>query len=239
MKPAAPYTDAAYEVIRPCGSHTSALVAWLSLSTACAFVLQGRGTAQQTVPFENGTPIAPAGFEPHAIPAEPHRIRHRRSHADPGRARGPRTRESVEPGVPPRLAAMLVTEKEGRLRIIRNGVLDPKPMPGAPAVRVQGRSGLMDVVLHPQFATNRLVYFSYLKPVGSRATGRIDRRSRALRWIRHHRAERHLQLRSRRGWTVTARIRTRRQTVYDDPERRERQQLSGSEQLLGQDTSPQ
>ena len=33
-------------------------------------------------------------------------------------------------------------------------------------MRVQGRSGLMDVVLHPQFATNRLIYFSYLKPVG-------------------------------------------------------------------------
>jgi len=76
---------------------------------------------------------------------------------------------------------MLVTEKDGRLRIIRNGVLDPKPIPGAPAVRVSGRSGLMDVVLHPQFATNRFVYFSYLKPVGTErqsaltiARGRFD-----------------------------------------------------------------
>ena len=40
-------------------------------------------------------------------------------------------------------------------------------LPGAPAVRVQGRSGLMDVVLHPQFATNHYVYFSYTKPVGA------------------------------------------------------------------------
>jgi glucose/arabinose dehydrogenase len=76
---------------------------------------------------------------------------------------------------------MLVTEKEGRLRIIRNGVLDPKPIPGAPAVRVQGRSGLLDIALHPQFATNRLVYFSYLKPVANQrqaaltvARGRFD-----------------------------------------------------------------
>jgi glucose/arabinose dehydrogenase len=75
---------------------------------------------------------------------------------------------------------MLVTEKEGRLRIIRNGVLDPKPIPGVPAVRVQGRSGLMEVLLHPQFVTNRLVYFTYLKPVNEKqsaltvARGRFD-----------------------------------------------------------------
>ena len=76
---------------------------------------------------------------------------------------------------------MLVTEKEGRLRIIRNGVLDPKPVPGVPAVRVQGRSGLMDVLLHPQFAANRFIYFSYLKPAGAErqaaltvARGRFD-----------------------------------------------------------------
>ena len=30
------------------------------------------GTAQQTVPFENGTPVAPSGFEPQPIPAEPY-----------------------------------------------------------------------------------------------------------------------------------------------------------------------
>ena len=61
---------------------------------------------------------------------------------------------------------MLVTETDGRLRVIRNGVLDPRPIPGAPTVRVQGRSGLMDVVLHPQFTANRSIYFTYLKPVG-------------------------------------------------------------------------
>ena len=46
-------------------------VVWLSLTAACALVLQRDGAAQQTVPFENGNPIAPAGFEPHPIPAEP------------------------------------------------------------------------------------------------------------------------------------------------------------------------
>ena len=74
--------------------------------------------------------------------------------------------------------SMLVTEKEGRLRIIRNGVLDPKPIPGVPTVRVQGRSGLMEVLLHPQFATNRFVYFTYLKPVNEKQTALTVARGR-------------------------------------------------------------
>ncbi len=60
---------------------------------------------------------------------------------------------------------LLVTEREGRLRIIRNGTLDAQPVAGTPASHVAGTSGLpgavhgyMDVVLHPQFATNRFVY---------------------------------------------------------------------------------
>jgi glucose/arabinose dehydrogenase len=60
---------------------------------------------------------------------------------------------------------MLVTERPGRLRIIRNGVLDPTPVAGVPRVRTDGNGGLMDVALHPQFANNRLVYLTYTKPV--------------------------------------------------------------------------
>jgi aldose sugar dehydrogenase len=60
---------------------------------------------------------------------------------------------------------MLVTERIGQLRAIRNGVLDPKPIAGVPAVRAQGLQGLMDVVRHPRFAENRFVYLSYHKPV--------------------------------------------------------------------------
>ena len=48
--------------------------------------------------------------------------------------------------------AMLVTERPGRLRVIRKGVLDPKPVEGVPAVFAAGLTGLMDVALHPQFA---------------------------------------------------------------------------------------
>ncbi|MBF8301695.1 MAG: PQQ-dependent sugar dehydrogenase [Acidobacteria bacterium] len=60
---------------------------------------------------------------------------------------------------------MLVTERPGRLRIIRNGVLDPTPIAGVPRVRTDGNGGLMDVALHPGFSDNRLVYFTYTKPV--------------------------------------------------------------------------
>jgi glucose/arabinose dehydrogenase len=61
--------------------------------------------------------------------------------------------------------SMLVTERPGRLRIFRNGVLDPKPISGLPNVRTKGNGGLMDVALHPRFAENHLVYFTYTKPV--------------------------------------------------------------------------
>jgi glucose/arabinose dehydrogenase len=59
---------------------------------------------------------------------------------------------------------ILVTERGGRLRIVRNGVLDPTPVAGLPAVQAAGLAGLMDIALHPQFAENKLVYFTYHKP---------------------------------------------------------------------------
>jgi len=61
---------------------------------------------------------------------------------------------------------MLVTERPGRLRIIRNGALLPDSVPGVPAVLAQGQGGLLDVVPHPDFAANRLIYLSFSKPVG-------------------------------------------------------------------------
>lgn len=59
---------------------------------------------------------------------------------------------------------MLVTEKAGQLRIVRNGTLDPKPITGVPAVWTTGQGGLMEVALHPRFAENRFVYLTYSKP---------------------------------------------------------------------------
>jgi glucose/arabinose dehydrogenase len=57
---------------------------------------------------------------------------------------------------------MLVTELPGTLRIVRAGVLDPQPIAGWPAEALGARS-LNSVVLHPDFARNGLLYFSYVK----------------------------------------------------------------------------
>jgi aldose sugar dehydrogenase len=59
---------------------------------------------------------------------------------------------------------MLITERPGRLRIVRNGVLLPTPVEGVPEVFAQGQGGLLDVVPHPDFSTNRLIYLSFSKP---------------------------------------------------------------------------
>ena len=56
---------------------------------------------------------------------------------------------------------MLVTERPGRLRLVRQGRLDPQPVEGLPAIAAKGQGGLLDVALHPDFAQNRLVYISY------------------------------------------------------------------------------
>ncbi len=56
---------------------------------------------------------------------------------------------------------LLVTERSGRLRLIADGRLDPEPVQGLPAVSSYGQGGLLDVVLHPEFERNRLVYVSY------------------------------------------------------------------------------
>jgi glucose/arabinose dehydrogenase len=75
---------------------------------------------------------------------------------------------------------MLVTERPGRLRIIRNGVLDPTPVSGVPTVHGVRLYGLMDIAFHPKFSENRLIYLTYTKaPVDGKvatalARGRFD-----------------------------------------------------------------
>jgi glucose/arabinose dehydrogenase len=59
---------------------------------------------------------------------------------------------------------MLITERAGRLRIVSRGVLDPKPISGIPEVRDSNLRGMQDLAIHPNFAENRLVYFTYYKP---------------------------------------------------------------------------
>ena len=61
---------------------------------------------------------------------------------------------------------ILVTERPGRLRVIRDGRLLPAPVEGVPPVFAVGQGGLLDVVPHPDFESNRLLYLTYSKPLG-------------------------------------------------------------------------
>jgi glucose/arabinose dehydrogenase len=66
---------------------------------------------------------------------------------------------------------MLVTERPGRLRIVRDGELLPDPVAGVPSVVTEGQGGLLDVVPHPDFEENRLLYLSFSKPKDDRERG--------------------------------------------------------------------
>ena len=75
---------------------------------------------------------------------------------------------------------LLVTERSGSLRLIRDGVLDAAPIAGLPDVFTGvNLAGLMDIALHPRFSDNRFVYLTYSKPTEGGATvalarGRLD-----------------------------------------------------------------
>ncbi|MDD9889228.1 MAG: PQQ-dependent sugar dehydrogenase [Gammaproteobacteria bacterium] len=75
---------------------------------------------------------------------------------------------------------MLITERDGHVRLLRDGVLEPDPIPGTPEVHTMQLSGLMDIALHPEYEKNGLIYLTYNKPLGEReetialARGRFD-----------------------------------------------------------------
>src|SRR5687767_15396060 len=58
---------------------------------------------------------------------------------------------------------LLITESLGSLRVLRNGALDPEPIAGVPEVRITLLGGLLDVLPHPNFARNQILYLTYAK----------------------------------------------------------------------------
>lgn len=70
---------------------------------------------------------------------------------------------------------ILVTERPGRLRLVRDGSLVAEPMPGVPDVGTGGQGGLLDIALHPDFENNRWVYLTYSKPASDERTTAIAR----------------------------------------------------------------
>jgi aldose sugar dehydrogenase len=143
---------------------TRRVLAVLLLASASSIVC-----AQQKVPFSLGVPVAPTGLADQPLGAGPF-LYHTAEHQD---IRVTVFTKGLE--YPYSLAFLpngdlLVTERAGRLRIVRKGVLDPHPVSGGPASRFTGKSGAigaihgyMSLVLHPHFAENHWIYFSYSK----------------------------------------------------------------------------
>ena len=59
---------------------------------------------------------------------------------------------------------MLITERPGRLRVFEDGKGLSKPVSGVPVVAARGQGGLLDIVLHPDYAANGWIYMSYAMP---------------------------------------------------------------------------
>jgi glucose/arabinose dehydrogenase len=154
-----------------------AAVAHAAVALLAAASLAASAAAQQDVPrYESGTPIAPQGLAGQPLGEGPWTYK-------TGEGMDVRVTVYAEGIVYPFAVAFLpdgdalVTTRGGALRIVRDGVLDPEPVPGGPESFWGGVSGdpgavhgYMDIALHPDFAANSLVYLSYTKPLDDGAT---------------------------------------------------------------------
>ena len=75
---------------------------------------------------------------------------------------------------------MLVTERAGKLRLVKDGKLDPIEIAGLPKVFYRGQGGLLDVVLHPDYAKNGWIYLSYSSPKAEGEEGEDNGANTAL-----------------------------------------------------------
>jgi aldose sugar dehydrogenase len=148
----------------------------LALPIAALALTAGGAWAQQEVPFRGGIPLAPEGLANQPLPEGPLEF-------PTGEGLDIRvvvlTKELEFPYAIEFLpdGAMLVTERVGRLRILRDGKLVEEPVAGGPDSFHAGISGLpgavhgyMNVRLHQEFETNRWVYLSYTKPLPEQRT---------------------------------------------------------------------
>jgi aldose sugar dehydrogenase len=154
------------------------------LSAALLLIYAGIGFAQGKAPFANGVPVAPTGLRDQPLGKGPfvYRTGEQQDIRVSVVARGLEYPYSLAflPG-----GELLVTERPGRLRVIRNSVLDPRPIAGGPASVYAGRSGdlgaihgYMSVVVHPRFSENRWIYFSYTKRLDEKRTTSAVARAR-------------------------------------------------------------
>ena len=117
--------------------------------------------AQQEVPMRGNTPVAPDGIKIPPLPETPVRYE---------TAEGQNIRVSVYARGfqnPWSMAfvsddTILVAERSGTIKAVRNGVVAPNPVTGGPVAIASGLSGT-DLALHPDFERNHAVYISYTK----------------------------------------------------------------------------
>ncbi|MCP5144222.1 MAG: PQQ-dependent sugar dehydrogenase [Gammaproteobacteria bacterium] len=140
--------------------------------------------AQQNVPFNNGIPVAPEGISHKPLGTGPF---------DYQTAEGQNIRVEVltrDVEFPYSMAflpdgTMLIAERAGRLRIFKDGKLDPRPVQGAPQALMRGEPGLpgsihgyLNVAVHPDFARNHLIYIAYTKALDAERNGVAVARAR-------------------------------------------------------------
>jgi glucose/arabinose dehydrogenase len=112
-------------------------------------------------PANTGAQQAPAPTDPDRLPSEPQIVRTTAQTFRVVPIKGldrPFAMAFLPDG------GILVTERAGRLRLVRNGRVDPQPIAGMPEVLDLRLKGLQDLALHPAFERNRLIYFTYYKP---------------------------------------------------------------------------
>jgi glucose/arabinose dehydrogenase len=136
------------------------------LATAVLAALAVPLAAQQEVPAgRGGTPTAPQGLIGTIPPLPEAAVRYETAEGQTIRvsvyARGFQTPWSMAFVSDD---TILVAERGGAIKAVRNGVVDPAPVAGGPVARGSGLSG-MDLALHPDFERNRVVYISYTKPL--------------------------------------------------------------------------
>jgi glucose/arabinose dehydrogenase len=153
-------------------------------TAALAVLAMPAGAQQKVAAMANGTPVAPTGLSGQPLGVGPFLYRT----AEQQDVKVTVVARDLE--YPYSIAflpsgELLVTERPGRLRVIRNGVLDPKPIAASPAARFSGVSGslgavhgYMSLVVHPRFAENRLIYFAYNKPIDAQRANVVIARAR-------------------------------------------------------------
>lgn len=146
------------------------------LAALAACCLAAAASAQQTVPFRGGIPVAPEGIANRPLPDGP--FEYPTAEGQDIRVvvltkalEYPYAIEFLPEGT------ILVTERRGQLRMIRDDKLVEAPVEGGPPSFHAGISGLpgaihgyMNLGLHPEFETNRFIYLSYTKPLEDQRT---------------------------------------------------------------------